>query len=159
MTQYYQLICKKGHQISFWYKLNSETERYCERCGESTISCCQSCGFPIHGYCYPDGVITSGPKTFPIPSYCRNCSNPYPWTELILNNAIELVSLDDELPEDTKNIIKDALPDLIVETHSTPLATAKYKKFIPEATKYVQDGLRNLLVDVASETVKKAIWG
>ncbi|PIJ97888.1 DUF2321 domain-containing protein [Lysinibacillus sphaericus] len=159
MTQYYQLICQKGHQISFWYKLNDGPKQYCERCGESTISCCKSCGFPIYGYEYPEGVITMGPDTYPVPSYCRNCSHPYPWTELILNNAVELISLDDNLPEDVREIIKNALPDLIVESTSTPLAAAKYKKFIPEAAKYVQDGLKNLLVDVTSEVVKKTLWG
>lgn len=158
-TQYFQLICENGHQISFWHKLNSPDTEHCEKCGESTIDTCPSCKFPIHGYMYPSGVITAGPKTFPKPYYCKKCGKPYPWTELVINNAVELISLDETLPTDHKSIIKSALPDLLVETPTTPVAVAKYKKYISTAQDFIKDGMKNLMVDVVSETVKKSIWG
>lgn len=158
-TQYYQLICKNGHQISFWHKLNSAKERFCEKCGETTFETCQSCDFPIHGYNYPSGVLTTGPKTFPIPYFCKNCGKPYPWTELILNNAVELVSLDEELTPEQKEIIKNAFPDLIVESPTTQVAVAKYKKLMPKATTYIQEGVKTILFNVVSASVNKSLWG
>src|SRR5690606_32823884 len=59
------------------------------------------------------------------PSYCYNCGYPFPWTEQLINNAVELIALDEELTDEQKEILKNALPDLIVETPSTPVATAK----------------------------------
>lgn len=146
-------ICLNGHVVSSY---SSNYSQFCARCGKETISKCSNCNTSIRG-------SYKAPRTtkfrYSPPSYCRSCGNAFPWTETLLNNAVELISLDDDLSDEVKEIIKHALPDLIVETPSTPLATTKYKKFIPEAAKYVQDGLRSLLVDVVSETVKKSIFG
>ena len=78
---------------------------------------------------------------------------------MVIANAVELIALDDELPEEYKEIIKTSFPDLVVETPHTPVAVAKYKKYMPKAADYVQNGIKNILYDVASEAVKKAIWG
>lgn len=146
-------ICLNGHVIS---SMEPNYTPYCADCGKNSISNCQNCNENLRGSYEDDYSIETD---YLAPSYCFNCGQPFPWTEKLINNAIELISLDDNLPDDVKRIIKSALPDLIVETPSTAVATAKYKKFIPSAAKYVQDGLRNLLVDVASETVKKSLWG
>ncbi len=50
--------------------------------------------------------------------------------KLFLDNAVMLVSLEDELDESMKELIKTAIPDLITETPATPIAIAKYKKSI-----------------------------
>lgn len=155
MDGYYEkaTICLNGHTVS---DTKDNYIDYCSRCGKETVSSCSNCSKPIRGlYVLPDVFGFSYTK----PSYCFKCGHAFPWTEQLLNNAIELVSLDEELSENDKEIIKNALPDLIIETPSTPVATAKYKKFVPKAASYVQEGLRNLLVDVVSETAKKSIWG
>lgn len=157
MSGYYlnATICLNGHVIS---SSVANYTNHCSTCGETTISKCKNCSTNIRGeYEVPRVAVLGG--FYSPPNYCYSCGKPFPWTELILHNAVELISLDDELPDDIKEIIKLALPDLIVETPSTPVATAKYKKFMPDAAKYVQDGLKNILVDVVSETVKKSIWG
>lgn len=149
---HYATICNNGHVAStFVY----DYIPYCEKCGEKTISDCLKCGTGIRGV--PDTL------NFPIhdykaPSYCFSCGQAFPWTETLIKNAVKLISLDDNLSDEHKDIIKNALPDLIVEKPTSPVATAKYKKFIPGAAKYIQDGLKNLLVDVVSETVKKSLW-
>lgn len=146
-------ICTNGHVISSM-KINYTP--YCDKCGKDSISKCQNCNEHIRGS-YEDDYSLE--MNYSAPSYCFNCGQSFPWTEKLINNAIELISLDDNLSGEVKEIIKDALPDLIVETSSTPVATAKYKKFISTASKYIQDGMRNLLIDVTSETVKKSLWG
>lgn len=146
-------ICLNGHTIS---ETTANYTDFCSKCGKSTISVCTNCNEPIRGmYCEPASLIFDYEK----PSYCFKCGNPFPWTETLIQNAIELISLDENLSDEDKEIIKNALPDLIVDTPTSPVATAKYKKFIPKAAQYIQDGMRNLLVDVVSETIKKSIWG
>ena len=66
-----------------------------------------------------------------------------------------LVSLEDELDESMKELIKTAIPDLITETPATPIAIAKYKKGIKCAGDIL---MRQLLIDVVSETVKKSLF-
>lgn len=152
MNMYHPVtFCKRGHLTS----LDSLDETpYCEQCGAENISKCTNCESPIRGskisYQYYFGYSE--------PSYCYNCSKPYPWTQEVIENAIELISLDDQIDENSKTIIKNTFPDLIVETPSTPVATAKFKKFSSGATNYIKDGLRDLLIDVVSDTAKKILW-
>lgn len=157
MSGYYlnATICVNGHVIS---SCDANYTAHCSTCGKTTISKCKDCSTNIRGEYEVPGIIGFG-RGYSPPNYCYSCGKPFPWTERILNSAVELISLDDELSDGTKEIIKLALPDLIIETPETPVATAKYKKFISNAATYVQDGLKNLLVDVVSETVKKSIWG
>ena len=156
MNAYYEnaTICLNGHVSS---ALVSSSTKYCKFCGENTISRCQSCEAPIQGK-FKTSRVNAGRK-YNRPAYCHNCGSPYPWTSKIIENAIELLALDEELPQDHKELIKLALPDLLVEKPSTPVAVAKYRKFIPKAATYVQDGLKNILIDVVSTSVKKSIWG
>ena len=52
------------------------------------------------------GVIVVGPRNYTKPFYCYECGAPYPWTQNILDNAVELLSLDDDLDEISKDLIK-----------------------------------------------------
>lgn len=147
-------ICLNGHVAS---SSSANYRKFCKECGSETISLCPSCNSYIQGDYEVPGVVALGFKYNP-PSYCHECGKPYPWTSTILDNAVELISLDDELPDEHKEIIKNALPDLIVETPTTPVAVAKYKKYMSSATGFIKDSLRNLLVDVVSDAVKKSLW-
>ena len=108
---------------------------------------------PMGCYCIVD---LSG--SYNRPDYCYNCGAPYPWTKIILDNAVMLVSLEDELDESMKELIKTAIPDLITETPATPIAIAKYKKGIKCAGDILKNSMRQLLIDVVSETVKKSLF-
>ncbi|WP_036165643.1 DUF2321 domain-containing protein [Lysinibacillus sphaericus] len=157
MSSYYEnaTICLNGHVISS-YKANST--KHCDICGEKTVSYCETCTNPIRGeYTHTDIIVLGGDYTKP--AYCHECGSPFPWTTRVLDHAIEILSLDEELSPEHKELVKLALPDLLVEKPTTPVAVAKYRKVIPKAATYVQDGLKNILVDVVSETVKKSIWG
>lgn len=92
------------------------------------------------------------------PFYCYHCGKPYPWTQKILDSAIELLSLDEDLDSDTKSIIKNAIPNLLVETPETPIATAKYRSAIGKAGQILKGSLYQLLVDCITESAKKVIY-
>ncbi len=143
---------------SFWHKLNDKTHCYSEKCCEKNIDTCQNCQSPILGYNLPSGIITMGPEKFSIPAFCKDCSKAYPWTKRILSNAIELLSIDEELDSQTKEFIKKAIPDLLIDTPKTPIAVVKYKINIQKVSKVVKDGMYNLLVDVLSERIKKSVF-
>ncbi|WP_231296902.1 DUF2321 domain-containing protein [Mammaliicoccus sciuri] len=155
MSGYYMnaTICLNGHVSS---SSDANYRKFCKECGESTISNCSKCQSAIQGYFYIPGFL--GTYNYDVPNYCHECGSAYPWTEKILDNAIELVSLDEQLSEEHKSIIKNAIPDLIIESPTTPVAQAKYKKYMTRASDYVQEGSRNLLIDVVSEAVKKSLF-
>lgn len=155
--QYSQLVCQNGHQYTDKAEKNSDNAMYCSECGETLINTCPSCNLKIKGDIQYDGIVDFFPTS--VPAFCIGCGEPYPWTTRVLENAFEILSLDENLPKEQKKLIKLALPDLLVEKPSTPVAIAKYRKFIPKAATYVQDGLKNIFIDVVSETVKKSIWG
>ena len=153
MNYYDATICLNGHVQS---DSMARSEKYCSQCGKETFSECTNCGAPIRGQEKPGGYIASR-TDYKKPFYCYKCGEPYPWTSLIINNAVELASLDD-IGEENKKLIKDALPDLIVESPMTPLAIAKYQKGLSKAGSFVKDALRQLLIDVVCEMAKKQLF-
>ena len=153
MNYYNATICLNGHVID---RRIANAQKYCSACGKETFSLCTNCQEPIRGVQKMDGVI--GSPHYNKPFYCHNCSAPYPWTQKILDSAVELVSLDDELDETSKELIKNALPELLIDTPTTPVAAAKYRKGMSNAGQVVKDCMHQLLVDVVSETVKKILF-
>ena len=151
-------ICLNGHMINDQSdSISSLNESFCSKCGQPTITDCPVCHAKIRGdYEVEDVFLTS--SSTPVPKYCPECGSPYPWTQSILDNALELLSLDINLDDDTKNTIKEAIPNLIVETPSTTLSVQKYKIAIEHASQIVKDGLYNLLKDVVSEGIKTLLF-
>lgn len=148
-------ICLNGHIVS---KYDACSQKYCSKCGAQTISFCAVCDSPIHGLFDAPGSSIRGYRPLSLPYYCYECGTPYPWTKKILDNAVELVSLDEELDDSSKELIKSAIPELITETPFTPVAVAKYQKGIASAGQVLKNSLYQLLTDVLSEAVKKALF-
>jgi hypothetical protein len=157
MSGYYQnaTICLNGHVSS---SNSADYTKHCKVCGESTISNCQSCNTSIQGRYRYTGVAVLG-NTYSKPNYCHNCGEPYPWTARVIENAIEILALDEDLAPEHKELVKLALPDLLVEKPSTNVAVAKYNKYIPQTQSFIKDGLKNILIDIVSEPIKKSLWG
>ncbi len=153
MAYYNATICLNGHIVS---SCKASFQKYCSMCGKETYSRCPSCHASIHGLIKLDGLAITGPYIKPF--YCYECGSPYPWTQKILSNAVELLSLDDYLDDASKELIKNAIPELMVDTPTTPLAVAKYRKGMAHAGQTIKDLMHQLLVDVVSETVKKSLF-
>lgn len=147
-------ICVNGHVIS---SSEANYTKYCQLCGIDTISECRNCQIPIRGLF--NLVDWPSLSEYERPFYCYDCGSPFPWTSQILDNAVELVDLDEELTDEIKDIIKSSLPNLLIETPTTPVAVAKYRKFMGSASVFVKDGMKNLLIGAVNESVKKSIWG
>lgn len=157
-TIYTQEVCLNGHQITAYSKSNQDPNpaNFCEDCGVKVICTCQSCQCPIDGKISYPGVISN--KKVPVPSFCKYCGNPYPWTESIIEGTKELLDLDSTISSEDKESIENSVPDLLVDTPKTKVAATKFKMLTASATSIVKDGLRELLVDVVSETAKKIMF-
>jgi len=94
-----------------------------------------------------------------LPSFCPECGKPYPWTEAKLKAAQELSDEIDNLSPEEREILKKSLDDIVRDTPQTPVAATRFKKLVAKAGKVAADGLRDILVDIASEAAKKIIWG
>ncbi len=151
-------ICLNGHVITEMAGGHPEyRKQFCTECGEQTIMACQNCNTNIKGYHHVPGVI--GIFDYHKPKYCEKCGKAFPWTDRQLNAAKELIELTDNLNNDEKLELQSSITDLVKGGPQTVVAQAKYKKYIGKAGSEVAKGVRDILVDVVSETVKKAIWG
>ena len=58
----------------------------------------------------------------------------------------------------SKELIKNAIPDLIVDTPTTPIAIEKYRKGIANSGEIIKNSMRQILIDVICETAKKVLF-
>lgn len=152
------IICKNGHLISGDSNGNNSDNKYCRKCGAETITSCPYCNTPIRGRYEMDGIADFTSYEY-VPSYCHNCGKPYPWTETALKSANALINEDENLNSSEKQQLAETLPDLIVETPTpkTQLSIARFKKLFRKAASYTADGVKEIIVDIASETIKKSL--
>lgn len=148
-------ICLNGHVLD---KYKANTQNHCTICGKETYSFCEQCNSPIRGLVKIEGAVVLGNRSYTKPFYCHDCGAPYPWTQKILDSATELVSLDDDLDKTSKELIKNAIPELLIDAPTTPVAAAKYQKGMSKAGQIVSDSMRQLLIDVVSEAAKKFLF-
>ena len=76
---------------------------------------------------------------------------------LLLDFAIksdELGSLTDQERES----LKRSLNDLVCETTSTAVAETRFKKIMKKVGKDGYEGMRSILTDIVSETVRKSLF-
>jgi hypothetical protein len=148
-------VCPNGHVA------NAETiqapefnKDYCEECGKKTITRCPNCDQPIRGRI----MFSIGMAGFKPPAYCRFCGEAFPWTALRLEAARELALDSESLNAEERQELVETLPALLSDVPKTHAAAAKFKRLATKAGKETAGALRDILVDIASETAKKIIW-
>jgi len=151
-------VCLNGHVITMQYESSIEfRSKHCGYCGESTIVECSNCNTKIRGHYHVPGII--GFYTEAVSSYCHECGKAYPWTEAKIEAARELTEELEELTEEERELLKKSLDDLVKDNPRTVVATSRFKRLVSKATPEIATGFKDILVDVVSETAKKAIWG
>lgn len=153
MENFQQSVCLNGHQISI---RNEGSSQYCPECGASVISLCPECNHPIPGDYKIDGILDLTKHKIPVPNYCEDCGQPFPWTKSAIESSNELIDLSN-LAQDEKDSFKSSIPDLLVETPKTSSAIAKFKLYSKKAGPFVADGLRSIIVDIASDVIVKEL--
>ena len=169
-------ICTNGHIVNLMLVSRPEhNSKFCGRCGAPTITNCQNCNAPINGFYHEgsadefdiDGMIEEivnppsniTPDYTTVRSFCPNCGKSYPWTEAKLKAAQELSDEVDNLSPEERDLLKKSIDDIVRETPQTPVAVNRFKKLIAKAGPVAAEGFKKILLDLISETAKKAIWG
>jgi len=154
MPYYTAQICLNGHVITSALELIPESaSNHCEHCGASTSSACPECNAQIRGDF--EGNVNFNYKA---PSFCHSCGKPYPWTLARLEAAKELIALQSELSASEKDAMNNSIDEIVKDSPRTIVEASKFKIAISKVGVAVGQGLRDILVDVASETAKKIIW-
>lgn len=156
-------ICLNGHIITSKSNDLEIKEPFCPTCGQAVINKCKKCGTPIKGsyrepsqiappYYYPSGAYHK-------PFFCYNCGSMFPWTKITQEAANELIEFADNLNATEKSDFKSSIQDLIVDNPKTKIATLKFKTYVTKVGIEIGKGLKEILIDLVSETVKRSIWG
>jgi len=153
-------ICINGHTITDTANSSPELmQKFCDKCGESTISACPKCNISIRGEYQVEGMITVGSSIPPAPHFCHECGHPYPWTLRKINAAKELGDELDELSAPEREKLKFSLDDLIKDSPKTEVATFRFKKIMSKVGKESYEAMKAIIIEIVTESVKKAIFG
>lgn len=158
MSGYHTMrICLNGHLITSMDDRRREECNFCNKCGAATTVACEHCGAQIRGDEIDTGGIVFIGFTPSIPRYCQGCGKPYPWTCRLLETASQLIrESDGSTPEEQAALIQ-SLPDLISVNPATPLAESRMKRFLTRASQVVANTMKEILVPIISEVVKKSL--
>ena len=152
-------ICREGHIVTTMAARYPQFRQdFCGKCGAPTTMTCENCGSAIRGYYHVSGVI-GGSVDIDRPSFCHKCGRPYPWTEAALDAARAMADELDGLKPDEREALKSSLDDLVQDTVRTPVAVLRFKKLALKAGSEGAAALRDVLVGVVTEGVRRGIWG
>jgi hypothetical protein len=151
-------ICLNGHIISSILESPEDSRgTYCSQCGKPTITECKNCNKPIEGdYYNPDVVVIA---EFDPEPFCKYCGKPFPWTQAKLDAAIEIIDLESELGKEEKDALKMSLDDIISENPRSKVGALKIKRLVTKVGLETGKALRDIAIDIASETAKKILLG
>lgn len=148
-------ICLNGHVTNDSVKAQpGDSKKFCDQCGQPTITKCTHCQNSIRGYHHISGLVTMYDR----PSYCIDCGTPYPWIKQRIDAALELADIVDEFTDEDRRILAGSLDDLVTETPKTQVSALKVKKVLSKASGHIVGAFRDIMVDVMSETVKKSLF-
>jgi hypothetical protein len=153
-------ICLNGHIITDSIQIDPKPEfKFCANCGAELITECKHCNARIKGReIIPDLMGSRIIHLHNVKPYCYNCGSPYPWLESKLETAKELAQEIDEISDDEKEIITKSIDDLVRDSPKTEVSALRFKKIVSKIGKPIADALKDILVDVVSETAKKTLW-
>lgn len=150
-------ICLNGHVINDSVQsLPQRREDFCQICGKKTITECQQCRNKIRGAFWGGGYI--GTAEFRAPSYCYKCGKPFPWVEDKIKAATEIAKEIGGLSDNEAADLSDNIFNIISETSKTQIGAFRFKKIMAKVGKETANAIRDIVVDIASETAKKIIW-
>jgi len=92
-----------------------------------------------------------------LPRFCYQCGQPYPWTQERLQAAGQLAEELEGLSEQERDVLKKSLNELVQDTPATEVAALRVKKVLRKAGEAGAEIFKKILVDVLSETAKKAL--
>jgi hypothetical protein len=156
-------VCRNGHvSTSNADEYPDRREKFCSKCGEVTITHCSGCKLAIRGSYVKFGMQFAAPDLnhdrYSPPAFCFNCGQAFPWTEIKIAGAMELLETTD-IPAVELQQFRDDLTEATKDTPKTAAASARIRKVLGRVGSSVASAIRDITVDILSEAAKKAIWG
>jgi hypothetical protein len=152
-------ICGNGHLINDASGARPDNnEKFCTRCGAAVIDRCPSCEHLIRG----SRVLGSSPipgSMGLVPMFCCNCGQPFPWTNVGLTAAREVLDADPTLSRTEKDAAVQDLEDVARGTPRAPVAASRFREMLSKVATGTASSMRELGVSLLSETAKRMIWG
>ena len=151
-------VCPNGHVVTSSADTSPELrEKFCSSCGESTLTQCPSCGSNIRGYYSVECVFAV--SEYAPPAHCHNCGSAFPWTVRKVEGAVELVEVGGGLTDSEILQLRSDLTELTKDSPKTQVASLRFKRAMAKVGSTVALAVRDVVIDVLSETAKKSIWG
>lgn len=148
-------ICLNGHVIAAMAASSPQFQQsFCDKCGEETIMECPECKDTIRGHYHVPGVV--GGYDYDLAHFCHNCGKPFPWTTRTLAAASELAK--NELSEDESEEFDRNLGEIVRETPQAKASASRIKTLLGKMAAGTAKSVREIIVDVASESAKKMLW-
>ena len=76
-----------------------------------------------------------------------------------MDAARELIEFEDNLSVSEKELLRNSLDEIIAENPKTKVAAIKFKHTLAKVGQETAKALRDIAVDIASETAKKVLLG
>ena len=150
-------ICMNGHIVTKSAATSPEfRKKFCDTCGEPTTMTCAGCNASVQGHYHIPGVFGFG--DYDPPHYCHNCGKPFPWTTRALEAVAQLASDDGSLTSDEAVQFENDLREIIRESPQGKVSANRVKKFLDKMPDGTVEMIRGILVDIASESVKKMLF-
>ena len=148
-------VCPNGHVANESYSRFPQFNKdYCEDCGEKTITTCPSCEKQILGRYSGSMSISS----FQPPAFCRYCGSSFPWTKRKITAAIELATEIGGLAGLDAEQFKESVNEVVRDTPRTQVSASRLKGLLVKVGEVTAQSIRDIIVDITSETAKKLIW-
>ena len=124
------------------------------KCSAPTITECQNCGTPIQGQYKPrPGYLTVAMSRPPL--HCQECGKPYPWTDAVIKAAQEVIDDAPNLTNEERTELKEDFDDLVHDTPRASVAANRFRRLVDKAGKPTLVAMQELVVEIASSTLKK----
>lgn len=147
-------ICENGHAINgSAISAPQFNQDYCDKCGKKTRTTCPNCKTPIRGELEFPSFSEYKP-----PAFCHKCGNSFPWTKQKIQAVIKLSVEEDNLDKDERKQLEASVNDIVRESPRTQLEANRFKKFLSKIRVESARAVRDLIIDIVSESAKKIIW-
>lgn len=150
-------VCPNGHVANKSSVSYPEFNKdFCEHCGEETITKCPVCSNPIRGLYHVAAAL--GLTSYTPPAYCRDCGAAFPWTDRKIAAAAELAGEIGGLSTQEVAEFEEGLQEISRESPRAQLGAARVQKALAKMSATTAQAVRDVIVDIVSETAKKIIW-
>ncbi|WP_270380275.1 DUF2321 domain-containing protein [Mitsuokella multacida] len=147
----------------------------CSICGRDTITKCPTCGTDIRGglcvdrtetyedeyenyYSKPVHDCLTSNENYQLPLYCRECGNPFPWTESLISKVSSALSSIKDLDQNQVAYLMELLPDLVIDNNKTQEAANQLHYFLINSKETIAEGIKGIIIDVIAESVKRILF-